>query len=70
MGVWLSGAGSTIIALCLEQTQRIADVMVEAGLKLGVPGRGIVVPLASDGASAELSHPPRSRRKRPAADHW
>jgi homoserine kinase len=70
LGVFLSGAGSTIIALCLKGTQAIADAMAEAGRKLDVPGRGIVAPLVSKGAQAEATQPPRRRRQRSSADHW
>lgn len=69
LGVFLSGAGSTVIALCVKDTQAIADAMADAGRKLDVPGRSIAASLVSEGTRAETTQPPRRRRERPTLDH-
>ncbi|GAB4412500.1 MAG: homoserine kinase [Anaerolineales bacterium] len=71
LGVFLSGAGSTIIALCREDAQGVADAMARAAQQLDLTGRALVAPLADEGAQAELTRPSRRRPgKQSAADHW
>ncbi len=71
LGAFLSGAGSTIIALCRENAPAVAEAMARAAQELGIAGRPLVAPLADEGAQAEITRPPRRRPgKQPAADHW
>jgi homoserine kinase len=70
LGVFLSGAGSTILALCRGNAPEVAEAMAEMGQKLSIAGQAMVVPLTSQGAEATVTKPPRERQRRGAEDHW
>ena len=71
LGVFLSGAGSTILALCRENAKAVAEAMAETGRKLSVAGQAMVVPVTSEGAQTEAIELPHRRwRRREAEDHW
>lgn len=70
LGVFLSGAGSTIIALCREDAPTVAEAMARAARERDLTGRALVAPLADEGAQAELMRPSRRRQRRAASDHW
>jgi homoserine kinase len=71
LGVFLSGAGSTVLALCRETAHLVAEAMSEAGQKLSVAGQAMVVPVTSEGAQTEAIELPHRRwRRREAEDHW
>ncbi len=64
LGVFLSGAGSVILALCRENAQAVADGMTKAARDLDLSGRALVAPVTSQGAEAELGQPQRPSRGR------
>jgi homoserine kinase len=71
LAAFLSGAGSTILALCREGADRVAEAMAETGRGLGVEGQAMVVPVSSEGAEAVVTEQPRRRRRRrEPEDHW
>lgn len=71
LGVFLSGAGSTILALCRENAATVAQAMSEVAQKLSIAGQAMVVPLASSGAEATVIKPRRERRHpKETQDHW
>lgn len=51
LGVFLSGAGSTIIALCVENEQAIGEAMAFAARDSGVTGRSLVTRPSASGAT-------------------
>lgn len=63
-GVFLSGAGSTILAFAGDNAQAVVDAMVKAGQAHDLPGRGLVAPVVSVGSEATLVQPARSSRSR------
>lgn len=70
LGVFLSGAGSTVIALCAGNAPAVAEGMTRAAQGLGLAGKALVAPLADEGAQAEVVQPPRRRARPAASDHW
>ncbi|MGC8787953.1 MAG: homoserine kinase [Anaerolineae bacterium] len=70
LGVFLSGAGSSILALCRSNASAVAQSMAEMGQKLSIAGQTMVVPITSQGAEATITKPPRERQRRGAEDHW
>jgi len=70
LGVFLSGAGSTVIALCAGNAPAVAEAMARAAQGLGLAGKALVAPLADEGAQAEVVQPPRRRARPAASDHW
>ena len=67
----LSGAGSTILALCRENAGTVAAAMAETGLRLEVEGRAMVVRVSSEGAQTLVTERPGRRRRRgEPEDHW
>jgi homoserine kinase len=49
---WLSGAGSSVAAICPEGTAReVAAAMLEAAQSRGYPGRSLVTRIAKEGAT-------------------
>ncbi len=50
LGVFLSGGGSTILALATESPENIQRAMEEAAEKVGVPGHSKIVRLSKQGA--------------------
>lgn len=70
LGVFLSGAGSTILALCRDNAQAVAEAMAVAGRDLQVTGRPLVVPVTSRGAEATQTSAPRRVRRQAEPDHW
>jgi homoserine kinase len=53
LGVFLSGAGSTVLALAREQAGDVALAMTEMARALELPGRAMVVPPSRQGALVE-----------------
>jgi homoserine kinase len=71
LGVFLSGAGSAVLALCRENARVVAEAMAETARGLTLTGRALVAPVVSQGAEATLIHPPRPVRPRKGViDHW
>ena len=50
LGAFLSGAGSTIVALVKDRPEPVAEAMAKAALEQGVNGKTRVVQAASEGA--------------------
>jgi homoserine kinase len=69
LGAFLSGAGSTILALCHENAQEVASAMADAAGRLSLAGQAIVVPVCTRGAEATVQRRRRQRDK-PPQDHW
>jgi homoserine kinase len=64
-GVFLSGAGSTILALCGDNAPAVAEAMAAAGREIDLTGRALVAPVTSKGAEATpFQPPPRPTRAR------
>ncbi|MBC7261410.1 MAG: homoserine kinase [Chloroflexi bacterium] len=71
LGVFLSGAGSTILALCRGNAPTVAQAMAEMAQKLSIPGQAMAIPLASKGAEATVIKPTQDRhRPQRVEDHW
>lgn len=70
LGVFLSGSGSTVLALCRDNAAGVADAMALAGRNLDFPGQALVVPVSSRGAETSVTRTPRRSRQRVEPDHW
>ncbi len=68
LGAFLSGAGSTVLALCRENAEKVAEAMADAAQKLSLTGQALVVPVTSKGAETTVIQRPRRRRE--PQDHW
>lgn len=63
-GVFLSGAGSTILAFCGDNAQAVADAMAKVGRENDLPGKALVAPVVSEGSQASVIQPARVTRSR------
>jgi homoserine kinase len=71
LGVFLSGAGSTILALCRGNGHTVAEAMATTARKKSVAGQPMVVPVSSKGVQTKVvKRRERRRRRREAEDHW
>ncbi|MEW6233554.1 MAG: homoserine kinase, partial [Chloroflexota bacterium] len=57
LGVFLSGAGSTVLALCQEDAEGVTQAMAAAAREAGIGGRPLVIPLSLQGAEITLVRP-------------
>ncbi len=64
LGVFLSGSGSTILALCTANAPAVADALAARARELELNGRAFVVPVTSQGADISHSRAPRPTRAR------
>ncbi len=54
LGVFLSGAGSTVLALCQENAEGVTQAMATAAREAGIGGRLLVIPLSPQGTESTL----------------
>lgn len=72
-GVFLSGAGSTILALAVgeEQAAAVAQAMAEAAQSEGLRGRSLIARVSALGAQVSVTKAQRPAGRRYAApEHW
>ncbi len=70
LGAFLSGAGSTILALCHDNAQAVADAMAKAAERHSLTGQAMVVPVNAEGPNVTVLRRPHRRRRGEPEDHW
>lgn len=67
---FLSGAGSTILALCQDNAEAAAEAMASTAEVHSLSGQTMVVPVNSRGPKVTVLRRPRRRRRGEPEDHW
>jgi len=70
LGAFLSGAGSTILALCHDNAEAVAEALAKAADVQSLSGQAMVVPVNSKGPKVTVLRRPRRRRRGEPEDHW